>query len=271
MLALVVILGLAGYAAFARLVSAADVHTGDAAAHGAAVIRWRLHSRFVHQTLPVTAATPPGGGAGRPLLVFLHGRGVNGNESNANDAFFAALAAQGARAPDVVFPNGGDHSYWHARGSGRWDRYVLDEVIPQAIARLGADPKRIAIGGISMGGFGAFDLARRRPGMFCAVGGHSAAIWTSAGATAPGAFDNAADFARNDVVALARANGRAPWGKAQLWLDGGTGDPFRSANESFGAALHLGVRHWPGGHDSSYWSAHYGAYLAFYAHALARC
>jgi hypothetical protein len=186
-LALVVILGLAGYVAFARRADAARVHTGDAGAHGATIVRWRLHSRFVHQTPPVTAAEPPGGGAGRPLLVFLHGRGRNGNESNANDAFFAALAAQGARAPDVVFPNGGDHSYWHARGSGRWDRYVLD----------------------------GRDLDERGP-------------------TAPGAFDGAAD-------------------------------------ETFAAALQLGMRQWAGGHDAGYWSAHYRAYLRFYAGALARC
>jgi S-formylglutathione hydrolase FrmB len=54
---------------------------------------------------------------------------------------------------------------------------VLDEVIPKALTVLHADPRRVAIGGISMGGFGAYDLARLDPGRFCAVGGHSAAIW----------------------------------------------------------------------------------------------
>ena len=264
-------LGFAGYEAYGRFWPLGNVDTGNARAHGARILRWSLRSRFVHRTLPVTAAEPPGGGSGRPLLVFLHGKGPNGNESNANGAFFAALAAQGARAPDVVFPNGGDDSYWHRRSSGDWARYVLDEVIPQAIARTGADPKRIAIGGISMGGFGAFDIARLRPREFCAVGGHSAALWTSAGATAPGAFDDAADFARHDVIALARRHGRAPWGKAKLWLDGGTGDPFRSAGEAFAAALGVRMRHWPGGHESSYWRAHYADYLRFYARALAGC
>src|SRR5436853_407170 len=108
------------------------VHTGSAAAHGATIVRYRIRSRFVHETLPQTAATPPGGGSGRPLLVFLHGRGRDGNESNSNGAFYSALRALGSRAPDVVFPNGGDHSYWHRRASGDWTRYVLDEVIPTA-------------------------------------------------------------------------------------------------------------------------------------------
>jgi S-formylglutathione hydrolase FrmB len=247
------------------------VHTGSAAAHGATIVRYDVHSRFVHETLPQTAVIPAGGGRGRPLLVFLHGRGGDGNESNSNGAFYAALRTLGQRAPDVVFPNGGEHSYFHARRSGDWARYVLDEVIPQAIARLGANGRRVAIGGISMGGFGAFDIARRRPSRFCAVGGHSAAMWLHAGDTAPGAFDDAADFARNDLVALARAQGRAPWAGARVWLDGGTADPFRVADETFAAALGIHMQHWSGGHDSAYWHRHYARYLRFYADALASC
>jgi S-formylglutathione hydrolase FrmB len=250
--------------------TAGRVHTGEGAAHGATIVRYSIHSRFAHATLPQTAAIPAGGD-GRPLLVFLHGRGPDGNESNSNDAFYAALAKLGDRAPVVVFPNGGDHSYFHDRKSGRWGRYVLDEVIPRAVRRLHADPKRIAIGGISMGGFGAFDVARLRPAMFCAVGGHSAALWLSGGASAPGAFDDGEDFARHDVIGIARARGRAAWGRAKLWLDGGTGDPFRQAGDAFAAALGIRARHWSGNHDSDYWHAHYARYLRFYADALAAC
>jgi enterochelin esterase-like enzyme len=274
--AALVALAAVGLAAWAVVVLAqrfwpGRVHTGSAAAHGATILRYDVRSHFVHETLPQTAAIPPGGGSGRPLLVFLHGRGGDGNETNSNGAFYAALEAQGKRAPDVVFPNGGDHSYFHRRRSGDWGRYVLDEVIPQAISRLHADPARVAIGGVSMGGFGAFDIARLRPAEFCAVGGHSAAMWLRAGDTAPGAFDDATDFSRNDLVALARARGPRAWGHARLWLDGGTGDPFRAADESFARALGIRMRHWSGGHDSSYWHAHYGDYLRFYADALAAC
>jgi S-formylglutathione hydrolase FrmB len=49
-------------------------------------------------------------------------------------------------------------------------------VIPQVTRRFGTDRRRVAIGGISMGGFGAYDLARLNPGRFCAVGGHSPAL-----------------------------------------------------------------------------------------------
>lgn len=268
--ALAAVLAVAAAIVVPRL-SGGEVGTGSSAAHGATIQRFAVDSRYVHETLTQVAVSPPGGGPGRPLLVFLHGRGGRGPESDANADFFAALRALGDRAPNVVFANGGDHSYYHRRGSGDWNRYMLDEVIPQAIRRLRADPKRIAIGGISMGGFGAYQLARRRPTMFCAVGGHSAALWRTGGETPAGAFDDAGDFARNDLVGLAQKRGRAPWGDARLWLDGGTADPFRSAGDAFAAALHIRMHHWAGGHDRAYWRGHYARYLRFYASALARC
>ena len=243
----------------------------EATPPGVTVVRYDVHSRFVHRRLPQTAVLPAGGGAGRPLLVFLHGRGRAGHESNANRAFYAALGALGPRAPVVVFPNGGDHSYFHARRSGDWARYVLDEVIPRAVKRFGADGRRVAIGGISMGGFGAFAVARRRPARFCAVGGHSSALWLRGGDAAPGAFDDAADFSRNDLIRVARARGRTPWGSARLWLDGGSADPFRVADERFASALGIRMHRWAGAHDGGYWRRHYGRYLRFYAAALADC
>lgn len=256
----------------ARRYGPGEVDTGSAAAHGAQIVRYEIRSRFTHRTLAQTAAIPAGAGARqRPLLVFLHGRGAGGNESNANSSFYAALAGLGDRAPAVVFPDGSDDSYWHARDSGDWVRYVLDEVIPRAVRRLHADPERVAIGGISMGGYGAYEIARRRPAAFCAVGGHSAALWLRAGDSAAGAFDDAEDYDANDILARARADGRAPWGDAKLWLDGGDSDPFRAAGEAFGAALRIPMRHWPGEHSGDYWRSQFPRYLRFYADALAAC
>ena len=233
------------------------------------VSHFTVASRYVHGRLTETLVTPPGGGRGRPLLVFMHGRGGN-QDSTLSDQLFAALRSLGSRAPDIVFPYGGDHSYWHNRADGAWGSYVLHEVLPQALARTGADAKRVAIGGISMGGFGAYDLARLDPGRFCAVGGHSAALWTSAGQTAPGAFDDASDYGRHNVIAAAR-NHPGLYGTAKLWLDGGSADPFHAADESLAAALRIHMHVWPGDHSYGYWNAHIGDYLRFYASALATC
>jgi poly(3-hydroxybutyrate) depolymerase len=242
---------------------------------GAEVDHVTLHSRILHRDLEQTTVLPRGAGAGRPLLVFLHGRGSDGNDSNLSDELFAGLERLGRRAPAIVFPDGGEASYWHDRADGDWGAYVLREVIPTAVRLLHADPRRIAIGGISMGGFGAYDLARREPGRFCAVGGHSAALFGRAADTAPGAFDDAADFARHDLIAAARADA-APWRGRPLWIDVGGDDPFRAGDEAFAAALRDGgasvqSHAWPGRHEGDYWRAHIARYLRFYADALARC
>ncbi|HWI22355.1 MAG TPA: alpha/beta hydrolase-fold protein, partial [Baekduia sp.] len=129
----------------------------------------------------------------------------------------------------------------------------------------------IAIGGISMGGYGAYEIARQRPDVFCAIGGHSAANWLVAGDSASGAFDDAEDFDRHAVVGLAQARGSAPWGQAKLWLDGGDEDPFLLADQAFAEALGIPFRNAPGGHDGDYWDGRYDEYLRFYASALKRC
>jgi enterochelin esterase-like enzyme len=242
---------------------------GDARG-GTRVVALTVDSKAVGRRLPVRVVVPAGAGTGapRPLLVFLHGRGGD-ERSSLGEPLFAALARLGRRAPVVAFPYGGEHSYWHRRASGDWGSYVVDEVIPAVGRRVRVDTRRVAIGGISMGGFGAYDIARRHPRRFCAAGGHSPALWQTAGETAPGAFDDAADFRRHDVIAAA---GRGAFGRMPVWLDAGSADPFRPGDGALDAALRrTRLRTWPGGHDGAYWDAHMGAYLRFYARELGRC
>lgn len=243
-------------------------------AAGARVIRFTIHSTLLHRAMPVVAVVPAGASNGRrPVVVFRHGKGEN-QDSNLDDAMFAALARLKSGAPDMVFPYGGADSYWHDRADGAWGSYVMREVIGQAVRRLHADPRRVAIGGISMGGFGALNLARLYPGRFCAVGAHSAALWVHGGDSAPGAFDGAQDFARNDVVVAARSRA---WNRsAPVWVDVGTQDQFRSADTTLAGLLRadrLSIRFhlWPGSHDQAYWQSHWSSYLRFYAAALGRC
>ena len=120
-----------------------------------------------------------------------------------------------------------------------------------------------------MGGFGAFDLARFR--RFCAVGGHSAAMWRTGGETPQGAFDDAEDFARNDVLGAAAANPRL-YGNAKVWIDVGTSDPFRSADtRARPAASRRALPPLAGRTRFSYVEHHASKILGFYANALATC
>jgi enterochelin esterase-like enzyme len=255
-LAAVAVVAVAGW------IAVRDVRRGYVRTYGASVRHETLHSRLLHRDLEEVLVAPRGGGRGRPLLVLLHGRSSK-PDSMLRDALLPALAALGRRAPDVLLANGGDHSYWHDRRDGPWGSYVVREAIPWAVGRLHADGRRVAIGGISMGGFGALDLARLHPRRFCAVGGHSAALWTNAGETAAGAFDDADDYARHDVTL---AHYRMP-----VWIDVGTDDPFRSADTLFAIRVHADFHVWPGGHGGGYWKRHMRAYLRWYATELARC
>jgi len=231
---------------------------------GVRVERFTLHSRLVHRDLHEVLVRPHGARPGRPLLVLLHGRGAS-PASFLDQGLAAALRAVGARAPDVLLADGGESSYWHDRRDGRWGTYLLREAIPAAVARLHADGTRVAIGGESMGGFGALDLARLHPRRFCAVGAHSAALFLTGGSTPAGAFDDAADFARHDVI-----SSPFPF-HGPVWVDVGDHDPFVGSDTEFGVVHHLRVRVWPGGHSGSYWAAHMRAYVRFYAQALRSC
>ena len=244
--------------------------------HGARVEDFHVQSKLTHERLRVTVVVPEGAGDGSPLLVYLHGRSGNSHSEIRNGPMYNELGQLGKRAPVIAMAESAKASYWHDRRTGKWGSYIVRELIPAVQKRFHTDPKRVAIGGTSMGGYGAYDIARLNPGYFCAVGGHSPAIWRTGGETAPGAFDDAEDFARHDLVATARTKpGR--WVGPRLWLDAGRADPFQPGDKAFVAALrshrvpisaHLA---WSGGHNGAYWHRHWPAYLDFYAGALAHC
>jgi pimeloyl-ACP methyl ester carboxylesterase len=217
---------------------------------GARVVHYRLHGRDEIAIVPKKTD--------HRLLVFLHASGSGPQEFLTNQVF-AALPRFGA--PVVVLLNGGDHSYWHDRSSGKWASMVLDTAIPDAKRRFHLAGK-VAIGGLSMGGYGALHIASLRPETFCAVGGHSAALWHSAKAAAPGAFDNADDFKRNNVFRATAKLKHLP-----VWLDAGDQDPFRTADGDLARKLSVILHVYPGGHDSTYWNGHMPEYFAFYGQA----
>ncbi len=200
----------------------------------------------------------------RPLLVLLHGRGME-PEQLLWEELYDELERLGERAPALLLVDGGESSYYHDRRDFAWGSHTLRAV--DAAERKLKTNGRVAIGGISMGGFGAFDLARRRE--FCAVGGHSPALFRSGGETPAGAFDDAEDFERHDVLGAARAGER--FRGARLWLDVGRDDPFHGTTLELSRITGARTYVWPGGHDTRYWRAHMREYVRFYADALSEC
>jgi len=261
-LAAVLILVAAGW------IGVRDLRRGYRSTRGTRVERFTLRSRLTHRNLHEILIAPPAGGEGRELLVLLHGRGSSA-DSNLRQPFFDELHALGRRAPVVLLADGGDHSYWHDRRDGAWGSSVVSETIPAALRRTHADTHRVAIGGISMGGFGALDLARLWPRRFCAVGAHSAALWLHGGDTPAGAFDDADDFARHDVLGAARSRRIYD---VPVRIDVGRDDPFAQADSALARALAAhGTRvrfHLHGGGHGG-WSGRMPQYLRFYSRACA--
>ncbi len=235
----------------------------------------KIESELLDKELPAKVVVPVGAqSGGRSLVVFLHERGGD-EDTHVDQELLRALDEVGGDAPIIAFPRGGSDSYWHDRDDDAWGSYVLSEVVPQLRKRLDVKRGRVIIAGISMGGYGAYNLARQEPGKFCAVAGHAPAIWEDFDETAPGAFDGPEDFARNDVIEAVRTSSKLKGERA--WVDAGTEDPFRTGDEALLDSLDAaGARtsrrlQWSGGHETAYWSSHWRSYIEFYARALGEC
>ena len=198
-------------------------------------------------------ARPPGHSGPLHPVIALHGKGSNAAEVMSADFEhrLAKVADAGLPAFAVVAIDGGG-GYWHRRASGEdWGAMVLDELLPMLPAH-NLDTSRVGFLGWSMGGYGALLLGGRlgpaRTAAICAV---SPALWTSSGATAPGAFDGADDYAANSVW------GMPALGSIPIRIDCGDSDPFASATKQFIAQLPHGAAGGfsPGGHGAEFWNA----------------
>jgi S-formylglutathione hydrolase FrmB len=211
-------------------------------------------------------ARPPGQTAPLRPLIALHGKGQDaaGVMAGGVEQGLAGAVAAGLPPFAVVAVDGGG-GYWHGRASGENSgAMVLDELIPM-LAGQGLDTSRVGFIGWSMGGYGALLLGARlgpaRTSAICAV---SPALWTSSGATAPGAFDGADDYAANSVWGLPAL------ASIPIRIDCGNSDPFYSATKQYIAQLPNppagGFS--PGGHDGAFWSSQQPAEIEWLAPLL---
>ena len=206
------------------------------------------------RTVRWSIAYPPGDETDLPVALALHGHGNDHNDvfrAFAWGRYLTAAVANGVPPFAIAAADGGDDGYWHRRSDGDDAQQMLvGEFIPMLAAR-GLRTTRVGLSGWSMGGYGAILLAERLGAAGCAVlAVDSPALWTSAGDTAPGAFDDAADYERNDVFAHQERLRGIP-----VRVAIGTSDPFYAATRTFVA----GMTPRPvtdfsrGGHDLAFW------------------
>ncbi|HEX5301594.1 MAG TPA: alpha/beta hydrolase-fold protein [Streptosporangiaceae bacterium] len=221
-----------------------------------------------------TIAYPPGHRPGDelPLVVMLHGYGGNHADALAGMSPAQALALRpGGRplAPVAMVTVDGGNGCWNPHPGDDPMAMVTGELIPRCQRLgLGRAPRRMAVMGISMGGYGALLLAEKYPRLFAAVAAISPAIWTSypqARSADSGAYASAAAFAAADAVTHAAALRGRP-----VRVASGYADPFLPGVKALARELPAGavVTFGPGCHDGSFFAAQQPPSLAFLAARL---
>lgn len=146
---------------------------------------------------------------GLPLIIQLHGAGERGDDLSLVDVhgFAKTLAKENINAR-FVMPQCPKGTFWAARVES------IVRLVELLIKNFDADPDRVYLTGLSMGGFGTWYTAMARPDLFAAIapvcGGGMA--WNAATLTMPvrvfhGVRDNAVSVNQSDemVEALKRA------------------------------------------------------------------
>ena len=106
-----------------------------------------------------------------PLVVFLHGMGQRGRDNEAqvtqtSGAFLYALPEHQAETPCYILaPQCPEDIAWAHPGVPE----LLKELIDKTIAECAVDPMRVSVTGLSMGGYGTWNMIGRYPGFFSAA------------------------------------------------------------------------------------------------------
>lgn len=182
----------------------------------------------------------------------------------------------------IVCPEGGRGFYTNAAQAafGQWEDHIL-HLVDWIDGRFHTRAERTgrAIGGLSMGGYGAVKLGLKHPDRFASIASHS------------GVLDPASSFAERhwDMMPLiygdAVADSENPFRLAEsaltsatpprLAIDCGTEDFLIQHNRDLHAHLdQIGYQHryeeYPGAHTWDYWDQHVVAALAFHAEGFTR-
>lgn len=206
-----------------------------------------------------------------PVMYLLHGR-----FGHFNDWTDFTDIEDYARGFDfvVIMPEGGAQS-WYTNSvknpQDKYETYFFDELMPevQKNFRVINAPEGNVIAGLSMGGFGAFKYAMKRPFAFLLAGSFSGALdgnqrlkgnpmWSQSIDDAFGAPDSE-ERKSNDLFSMLQQM-PAEKGAPFLYFVCGTEDSQITSNEKFAviaASLHVPheYRQRPGKHDWEFWDA----------------
>jgi len=197
-----------------------------------------------------------------PLMILLHGLNGDWRDWSQYSRIARHLAGQ-----DIIVacPDGGNGWYTNAvNGGERYEDDIMGGLLPHLEASLPILPGSArAIGGLSMGGYGAVKLALKYPREFRIAVSHSGAFdVTSRAQDHPvfGHVERDASFRRGeDLFWLAeQALCQLPTERPEICLDCGASDSLAEVNRRFSDHLNFigyghSYREMPGHHTWPYW------------------
>ncbi|HEX9102625.1 MAG TPA: alpha/beta hydrolase-fold protein [Polyangia bacterium] len=215
-----------------------------------AVVTVELHARALGRTTTYTALVPDGGEPPFAVLYQLHGA----SDDHRAWLYRSNLLRHVEGLPLVVVMPSGENSDW----VGAWERLVVDDVAAHVARTFRVRDGRAAIGGLSMGGYGAIRIGLKHAGRFASIFAHSSRL--------PARGDD------DDVDVLAARVERASL--PALAFDCGVEDHLLADSRRFHARLDaLGLPHQyrehPGAHTWDYWDTHVRDAIEWHKQALA--
>ena len=232
-----------------------------------------------------------------PVLYFLHGLGDNEQTlfNSGGWTLLDDLRKQHKMGDFLIAAPEGRRSFYinSADGSQRYNDFFIQEFIPRIESKYRTQAGRTgrAIGGISMGGYGALRFAFAHPEMFSAVSAQSPALITEApqqldsaansgspllGVLAP-VFGRPIDVAHwnaNNPFLLAKRNAAALRG-VSIYFNCGQADNYGFEKGAADLDRELSaerVKHeyhpYPGDHSITYFLSHFAEVMEFHSRAF---
>lgn len=201
-------------------------------------------------SLPLARHAGPGP---YPALLLLHGW----SGDHATWLHGSGMPRHLATLPLVaVMPDGGNNHWFNQGPDARIEDFLLEDLLPACEEFFPIRPGRWAIGGASMGGYGAVRLGLKYPDRFGSIVAHAGRYLDRTALDASAPLLTPEQRADADVFAWARRTaGRLD--RPVLRLDCGADDPLLAQNRAFHRDLqHIGYAHaygeYPGAHTADY-------------------
>lgn len=210
-----------------------------------------------------------------PLIVQLHGLSDDHTIWQRRTTIECEADRIGAA---VLMLDGGTSFYTDAAdGTGDWEKHILFSIaLAERTFPIGGRRDRRAIGGLSMGGYGAMKLGLKHSALFGSVVSHSGVLdigrWLADNPSMPrmrGIYGSKVRPSENPLRLVRQAKPLP-----RLWIDCGSEDFLIEHNRRFHRLLmRHGIRHeyreHPGSHNWDYWQARLAASFDFHAATFA--